>query len=77
MYSGEYDACNVTLSVYPHQASLKIIPDHGGNQYITSITRNQDWKSAFKKGSGYENGIRAYPTSYPGSFHYEFGAYLV
>jgi hypothetical protein len=24
MYSGEYDACDVTLSVYPHQASLKI-----------------------------------------------------
>ena len=23
MYSGEYDACNVTLSVYPHRASLK------------------------------------------------------
>ena len=24
MYSGEYDACDVTLSVYPHRASLKI-----------------------------------------------------
>jgi hypothetical protein len=23
MYSGEYDACDVTLSVYPHRASLK------------------------------------------------------
>ena len=22
MYSGEYDACDVTLSVYPHQASI-------------------------------------------------------
>ena len=22
MYSGEYDACDVTLSVYPHRASL-------------------------------------------------------
>ena len=32
MYSGEYDACDVTLSVYPHQASLKNMPDHGGNQ---------------------------------------------
>ena len=30
MYSGEYDACDVTLSVYPHRASLKIIPGHGG-----------------------------------------------
>ena len=25
MYSGEYDACDVTLSVYPHWASLKNI----------------------------------------------------
>ena len=24
MYSGEYDACDVTLSAYPHCASLKI-----------------------------------------------------
>jgi hypothetical protein len=23
LYSGEYDACDVTLSVYPHRASLK------------------------------------------------------
>ena len=29
MYSGEYDACDVTLSVYPHRASLKNMPDHG------------------------------------------------
>ena len=27
-----YDACDVTLSVYPHRASLKIMPDHGGNR---------------------------------------------
>ena len=26
MYSGEYDACEVTLSVYPHRASLKNMP---------------------------------------------------
>ena len=32
MYSGEYDVCDVTLSVYPHRASLKNIPDHGGNR---------------------------------------------
>ena len=32
MYSGEYDACHVTLSVYPHRASLKNMPDHGGNR---------------------------------------------
>ena len=32
MYSGEYDACDVTLSVYPHRASVKNMPDHGGNR---------------------------------------------
>jgi hypothetical protein len=32
MYSGEYDACDVTLSEYPHRASLKNMPDHGGNR---------------------------------------------
>jgi hypothetical protein len=32
MYSGEYDACDVTLSVYPQRESLKNMPDHGGNQ---------------------------------------------
>ena len=25
MYSGEYDACDVTLSVYPHRMSLKYL----------------------------------------------------
>ena len=30
VYSGEYDVCDVTLSVYPHQASLKNMPGHGG-----------------------------------------------
>ena len=28
MYSGEYDVCDVFLSVYPHRASLKNMPDH-------------------------------------------------
>ena len=32
MYSGEYDACGVTLSVYPHRESLKNMPGHGGNR---------------------------------------------
>ena len=32
MYSGEYDACDVTLSVYPHRASLKNMPGHDGNR---------------------------------------------
>ena len=31
VYSGEYDVCDVTLSVYPHRASLKNMPGHGGN----------------------------------------------
>jgi hypothetical protein len=30
--SGEYDACDVTLSVYPHRANLKNMPGHGGNR---------------------------------------------
>jgi hypothetical protein len=30
VYSGEYDVCDVTLSVYPHRASLKNMPGHGG-----------------------------------------------
>ena len=32
MYSGEYDVCDVTLSVYPHRASLKNMPGQGGNR---------------------------------------------
>ena len=32
MYSGEYDACDVTLSVYTHQVSPKNMPGHGGNR---------------------------------------------
>jgi hypothetical protein len=32
MYSGEYDVCDVTLSVYPNRPSLKNMPDHGGNR---------------------------------------------
>ena len=32
MYSGEYDVCDVTLSVYPHRASLKNMSGHGGNR---------------------------------------------
>ena len=38
MYSGEYDACDVTLSVYPHRASLKNMPVHGGNRTYESTT---------------------------------------
>ena len=32
MYPGEYDVCDVTLSVYPQRASLKNMPDLGGNR---------------------------------------------
>ena len=32
MYSGEYDVCDVTLSVYTHRVSLKNMPGHGGNR---------------------------------------------
>ena len=27
-----HDVCDVTLSVYPHRASLKNMPGHGGNR---------------------------------------------
>ena len=32
MYSCEYDACDVTLSVYPRRESLKNMPGHGGDR---------------------------------------------
>ena len=32
MHSGEYNACYITLSVYPHRGSLKNMPGHGGNR---------------------------------------------
>ena len=38
VYSDEYDVCDVTLSVYPHRASLKNIPGHGGNR--TSVVES-------------------------------------
>ena len=31
-YSGEYDACDVTLMLYPHRASSKNTPGHGRNR---------------------------------------------
>ena len=34
MYSGEYDACDVTLIVYPHWASPKNMPGHVGNRTL-------------------------------------------
>ena len=37
MYSGEYDVCDVTLSVYPRRASLKNMPGHGGNRAYTTF----------------------------------------
>ena len=27
-----FDTCDVTQNVYPHRASLKNMPDHGGNR---------------------------------------------
>jgi hypothetical protein len=32
MYSGEYDVCVVTLSVYSHRASPTNMPDHSRNR---------------------------------------------
>jgi hypothetical protein len=45
MYSGEYDACDVTLSVYPHQASLKNMPDHGGNRTYDQYSKGRRFDS--------------------------------
>ena len=42
MYSGEYDACDVTLSVYPHRASLKNMPVHGGNRTYDTYSNRPD-----------------------------------
>ena len=48
MYSGEYDACDVTLSVYPHRASLKNMPDHGGNRtYDLWNTSPMPWQLSY------------------------------
>jgi hypothetical protein len=33
VYSGKYDVCDVNLSVYPHRASLKNMPGHGGKAF--------------------------------------------
>ena len=32
-----YDACDVTLSVYPHRVSLKNMPVHRGQAYFSSL----------------------------------------
>jgi hypothetical protein len=32
MFSGEYDVCGVTLSVYAHRTSLKNMHGHFGNR---------------------------------------------
>jgi hypothetical protein len=43
MYSGEYDVCDVTLSVYPHRASLGLyskgrrFDSHRGQAYFSSL----------------------------------------
>ena len=39
MYSGEYDVCVATLSVYPHRASLKNMPGQGGIRTYTMIEK--------------------------------------
>ena len=47
MYSGEYNPCDVTLSVYPHRAGLKNMHDHGGNRtydlWNTTISDKTVW----------------------------------
>ena len=43
------NTCDVTLSVYPHRASLKNMPDHGGNR--TYVVRHilPPWSGIFFK----------------------------
>jgi hypothetical protein len=48
MYSGEYDACDVTPSVYPHCASLKNMPGHGGNRTYVRVTSQASYTYMFK-----------------------------
>jgi hypothetical protein len=50
MYSGEYGACDVTLSVYPHRASLKNMPGHGGNRTYENRTYsgNRTYRTSLK-----------------------------
>jgi hypothetical protein len=49
MYSGEYDACDVTLSVYPHRASLKNMPDHGGNRTYDQVDEDAKTRAQQKE----------------------------
>ena len=72
MYSGEYDACDVTLSVYPHRASLKNMPDHGGNRTYeleptrprSSVGRALGWYSKGRRFDSHRG--QAYFSSLPG-----------
>ena len=45
VYSGEYDVCDVTLSVYPHRASLKNMPGHGGNRTYDLWNTSPIWNT--------------------------------
>jgi hypothetical protein len=49
MYSGEYDACDVTLSVYPHWTILKNMPGHGGNRTYDLWNTSPPWPGIFFK----------------------------
>ena len=45
MYSGGYDVCVATLSVYPHRASLKNMPGHGGIRTYRVAQLAEHWAS--------------------------------
>jgi hypothetical protein len=45
----KYDACDVTLSVYPHRASLKNMPDHGGIRTYDLWNTIPPWSGIFFK----------------------------
>ena len=40
MYSGEYDACDVTLREYPHRAGLKNMHGHGAWERLINVSED-------------------------------------
>ena len=62
MYSGEYDACDVTLSVYPHRTSLNNMPDQGGNRNITYSNRPDRVAQLAEHGASIPKVVGSIPT---------------
>ena len=79
MYSGEYDVCDVSLSVYPQRASLKNMPGHGENRtynlwntspnvmHFTGSNTNYNYNTKF---ANFGIGLKYFPhfTTFRGNF---------